>query len=307
MTSKDALEIQSIPKSITIIGGGVIGMEFAFIFKALGSEVTVIEYLEEILCLLDQDVVDVIKTSAEEKGIKIFTASKATAIQKTENDLFITQFEQESNKKFLSSQKVLMAVGRQARIDSLDLNKLGVQLNEKQNGIQVDETMRTSNEHIFAIGDVTNILQLAHVASHQGMVASEVISGLESKMTYDVIPSAIFTTPEIGHVGLSEKEALDKNIPIKVGKFPFMANGKALAMGESEGFVKLILDTESGQLIGGTIIGSHGTDMIATLSTLIGQKIKLEDALHTVYAHPTAAESIHEALLSLEDRGLHNG
>lgn len=307
MTSKDALEITDVPKSITIIGGGVIGMEFAFIFNALGSEVHVIEYMPEILALLDQDVVDVIKMSAEEKGIQIHSGACASGIHETQNNEMITTYMIDEKTHYLSSEKVMMAVGRKPRLKSINLDVLGVSLNSKQNGISVDEQMKTNKDHIYAIGDVTNVIQLAHVASHQGMVASEVIAGMDSKMSYDVIPSAIFTTPEIGHVGVTEREAKEKSLDISVSKFFLAANGKSVAMNETEGFVKVIYDNENDYIIGASIVGGHGTDMIATLVNMIQQKLSKEEVTHVVYAHPTAAESIHEALLGLEGRGIHNG
>jgi len=306
MTSKDALSIEKIPTSITIIGGGVIGMEFAFIFNALGSEVHVVEFAPDILYFLDQDVIDVIRTSAEEKGIKIHSGACASCIHESMNKQMITAFMIEEQVNYISSEKIMMAVGRKARLDSIDLTKLGVDLNEKENGIEVNDHMQTSRDNIYAIGDVTNIMQLAHVASHQGIVAAEVISGLNSTMHYDTVPSAIFTSPEIGHVGMTEREARKEDRDIKISKFPFQANGKALAMGETKGFVKLIYDNEKDCVIGATIVGSSATDMIATLTNLINQKVTKEEAINVIYAHPTAAESIHEAILGLDDRGLHN-
>lgn len=307
MTSRDALEIESIPKSITIIGGGVIGMEFAFIFNALGSDVHVVEYAPEILMLLDQDVVDIIKESAEEKGIKIHTASAASAIHKTEDKTMITSFIKDEQVHYISSEKVMMAVGRRPRLEALDLSLLGVELNDHKNGIAVDVHMRTSKENIYAIGDITNIIQLAHVASHQGIVAAESIAGLKREMAYDIIPSAIFTSPEIGHVGITEKEARELDLNILVSHFYFAANGKSVAMNESKGFVKIIYDVNKDHLIGATIVGGHGTDMIATLTNMIHQKTSKDILSHVVYAHPTIAESIHEALLNLDGKGIHNG
>lgn len=307
MTSRDALEISEIPKSITIIGGGVIGMEFAFIFSELGSQVNVVEYMPEVLSVLDQDVIDVIKESAEEKNIKIYSGACASGIYKTQDDKMLTTYMIGEKTHYITSEKVMMAVGRKPRLESLDLKKLGVELNDKKNGIKVDSQMKTSKENIYAIGDVTNILQLAHVASHQGIVASEVIAGQDSKMSYDVIPSAIFTSPEIGHVGMTEKEAKENGLDYMVSKFFFAANGKSVAMNETEGFVKVVYDNSKDHIIGASIVGGHGTDMIALLTNLIQNKIKKEDLTHVVYAHPTAAESIHEAFLGLENRGLHNG
>lgn len=306
ITSKEALSLREIPKSITIIGGGVIGMEFAFIFNILGSEVHVIEYMPDILNNLDQDVIDVVKESAFEKGIKIHTGACASGIYETENDLVLTSYEIKDKTNYIATEKVMMAVGRKPRIDSLDLETLDVELNEKNNGIKVDNNMKTTNPNVYAIGDVTNIIQLAHVASHQGVVAAESISGLDSKMHYDIVPSAIFTFPEIGHVGITEKKAKEDKIDIKVSHFDFASNGKSVAMNSLKGFVKIITNPETNMVLGATIVGTNATDMIAIISNIISNKISLDEAIKVIYAHPTASESIHEAFLNALDRGLHN-
>lgn len=306
ITSKDALEMTSIAKSITIIGGGVIGMEFAFIYNALGAEVHVVEFQSEVLSILDQDIVDVIRESAEEKGIKIHTSARASSIKETINGSSLTEFVIGETEYQLCSDQVLMAVGRKPRLESLDLNKLKVKLNAKNSGIQVDEHLLTSNKDIYAIGDVTNIIQLAHVASHQGLVAVEHIAGIDSIMHYDNVPSAIFTAPEIGHVGITEKAAIETGLDHKVSKFYFSGNGKSVAMNETEGFVKLVYDNKKKAIVGGAIVGGHGTDMIALLTNLIEQKVSIEEASHVIYAHPTASESIHEAILGIADRGIHS-
>lgn len=305
LTSESLLQLEEVPESMTIIGGGVIGMEFAFIFSALGTQVTVVEFAPEILALLDQDVVEIIKASAQEQGIRILTGAGARQIIAEANGGFITAVQQGEETLYLSSTKVLMAVGRRANIHSLDLEKLGVELNERKNGIAIDETCRTNREHIYAIGDVTNKIQLAHVASHQGMVAMESIAGMDAHMRYDVIPSAIFTHPEVGNVGMTEKEAQAKGIEVKVGSFPFMANGKALCMGEPEGLVKVIADAKTNVILGGVAVGIHATDMVATLAQLVGEGRTLTDAQHVVYAHPTTAEAIHESLLASDQRAIH--
>ncbi len=305
LTSEGILNLTEIPDSLTIIGGGVIGMEFAFIFSELGSNVTVVEFAPEILALLDQDVVDVVKQAAEEKGIRIMAGFGASKILKDINGNMITEAKNGDVVEYISSSEVLMAVGRKANIKALDLDILGVQLNERENGIEINDKCQTNKSNIYAIGDVTNKIQLAHVASHQGLVAMENIAGNEATMEYNVVPSAIFTSPEIGNVGMTEKEATSKGIEIKIGKFPLMANGKALCMGESEGFVKIIADKKTDQVIGGVIIGIHATDMIATVTQLIKDKTKISDAQHTIYSHPTTAESIHEALLSSDGKAIH--
>ncbi|MBP2028149.1 dihydrolipoamide dehydrogenase [Acetoanaerobium pronyense] len=305
LTNEELLNLKEIPKSLTIIGGGVIGMEFAFIYNSLGTKVNVIEYTPQILGLLDSDVADVIKDSAKEKGINIYENAKAVAIKNTLDGLKLLEVEIKGTIHHISSEKLAMATGRKANLESLDLNALDVKLNEKGNGILVDEFMRTSAENIYAVGDVTNIIQLAHVASHQGIVAVDSICSASHKIDYNAIPSAIFVSPEVGHVGLSEKAAKECSTDIIVSKFPFIANGKAIAMGESEGFVKLIADKNSKTILGGTIVGPHATDLMAVLSNLVAQKTTVEKAIDVIYAHPTSSESIHEALLMLEGKGIH--
>ena len=305
LTSKELLDMPAIPKSITIIGGGVIGMEFAFIYRALGSEVNVVEFLPQILAILDEDVVDVIRESAREKGIKIFEKARATAIKETLDGSKLLEVEIENEQFSIASEKIAMAVGRKANLQSLDLDKMGIELNERGNGIRVNEFMLTNVDNIYAIGDVTNVIQLAHVASHQGITAVDHILGKAKAMDYDKVPSAIFTTPEIGQIGLSEKEAAKQNREVLIGKFPFMANGKALTMGENEGFVKLIADAKTRTILGGAVVGIHATDLMATIGNMVAASTKIEDAGHVIYAHPTTSESIHEAILMLDQKGIH--
>lgn len=304
LTNKEILEIKEIPKSLTIVGGGIIGMEFAFIFNSLGSDVTVIEYMDRILNTMDDDIIDIMEAECEKKGIRLYTSSKVEKILETDNKEMITEFNKNDSSNYVIGDYVLMSVGRRPNLDSIDLEKINVKLNEIGNGIKVDEKMVTSNEKIYAIGDVTNIIQLAHVASHQGIVAVENIMGMNSKMSYDAVPSAVFVTPEIGTVGMSEKEAKDKGIDYKIGKFPFAANGKALTLGETEGFVKVIAD-EDDAIIGAAVIGPGATDMIANFTFLIENKINHNKLSHTIFAHPTTAEAIHEAILSLKDGAIH--
>lgn len=305
LTSQDLLELTEVPSSLTIIGGGVIGMEFAFIYNALGTKVNVVEFFPQILNNMDADVAEVIRISAIEKGIKIFESAKASSIKSALDGTKIVEINENNISKYLISERVAMAVGRKANLESLDLTKLGVELNERRNGIMVDANMRTSNPNVYAIGDITNKIQLAHIASHQGIVAADNINGIENEMCYDLVPSAIFTMPEVAHVGLNEKDAGAQNLDYLTGKFPLMANGKAQAMGETEGFVKLVADRETRKIIGGTIVGVHATDMLSTISNIIASGLTIDKAAHVIYAHPTTAESIHEALLNIDGRGIH--
>lgn len=305
LTSQDLLELTEVPSSITIIGGGVIGMEFAFIYNALGAKVNVVEYFPQILNTMDEDAADIIRESAAQRGINLYEGAKALSIKTALDGTKIVEIDENNQTKYLISEKVAMAVGRKANLESLDLEMLKVELNEKRNGISVDAHMRTSNPNVYAIGDITNKIQLAHVASHQGIIAADHINGMQDEMCYDLVPSAIFTMPEIGHVGLTEKDAVSQKLDYIIGKFPLMANGKAQAMGETEGFVKLIAGKETRKIIGGTIVGVHATDMLSTISNIIASGLTIDKAAHVIYAHPTTAESIHEALLSIDGRGIH--
>lgn len=305
LTSEELLNMKEIPKSLTIIGGGVIGMEFAFIYRALGSEVNVVEFLPQILNILDEDVAEVIRSSAQEKGIKVFENAKAMGIKNTLDGSKLLEVEIDGEITSICSQSIAMAVGRKANLKSMALDQLGINLNERGNGIAVDEFMRTNIDHVYAIGDVTNKIQLAHVASHQGMVAIDHILGKGHEMDYRFVPSAIFTSPEIGNVGMTEKEAKKLNMEIITGSFPFMANGKALTMGEPDGFVKIIAEAGSRIIIGCAIVGIHATDLMSVLTNLIVSQTSIDDAAKVIYAHPTTSESIHEAILMLDNRGIH--
>lgn len=298
LTSKELLDIKTMPKKLVIVGGGVIGMEFAFIFRNFGVDVTVVEFLDNILATLDDDISGEITSIAEEKGIKIYTSSKVEEIIDTEDKQSVVVFSKGDKKHYITADKILLAVGRRPNISGFDSKKLGIELNDRGRGIKVNEKMQTNIPNIYAIGDVTNIIQLAHVASHQGIVAVENILGKDEKMNYDVIPSAIFTDPEIAVVGISEKEAKKQNIDIVVGTFPFAANGKALTLGEARGFVKIIKEKSTDKILGAAIIGPHATDLIHELAIAVKNGLKDTDIIKTIHAHPTTSESIHEAALA---------
>ena len=214
-------------------------------------------------------------------------------------------FEKDGTERFITSDKVLVATGREPDVQGLELENTGAAANENGRGIAVDSGMRTSVKHIYAIGDVNSRMQLAHVASHEGMVAVDNILGKDAHMDYTAVPNVIFTSPEIANVGLTEDAALREGLNISVSKFPFGANGKALTMGESEGFVKLIKDLDTGGIIGGAIIGPEASALISTLTMMINSRISEEEIIHTVFAHPTTGESIHEAVLGLGKGAFH--
>lgn len=305
LTSQEMLELKKIPATLTIIGGGVIGMEFAFIFNSLGSQVTVVEYMSDILGTLDQDIIEIIVDECRHRGIKLMTGAKVEEISMTVNGQGLCAFEKDGDRSYAVSELILMAVGRKPNLEAIDLAELGVLLNERKNGIEVDSAMQTSEPDIYAIGDITNKIQLAHVASHQGIVAAENCMGLPATMDYSAIPSAIFLAPEIGVVGLCEREAKSAGIKYQVSKFPFAANGKALSQGEATGFVKVISDESDHRILGAAVIGPGATDMIANFSYYISAKIDYRTIKHLIVAHPTTAEAVQEAILGITGEAIH--
>lgn len=305
LNSKSALDNKNLPKSITIIGGGVIGMEFAFIYSNFGVKVNVVEYMDRLLTMVDDDISEEIKNIAKLNGINIYTSSKVTKIEESENGAAIVFFENEGKEKYLISENVLVAIGREPNMDGLNIEKTGIELNERGKGIKVDNTLKTNVPGIYAIGDVNNKMQLAHVASHQGIIAVDNILSEDKEMKYDCVPNVIFTAPEIASVGLTERECIEKKINIKVSKFPFSANGKALTMGESRGFIKIIKDIDNNKIVGASIIGADASSLISTLTVIIKNNIKDNDIADTIFAHPTTGEVIHEAALGLSIGALH--
>jgi dihydrolipoamide dehydrogenase len=303
--SKEALQINELPKKLVVIGGGVIGMEFAYIFANFGVDISIVEYFDECLASCDKDICSENEKSALNKGIKLYTSAKVEEIIKAEDEECLVVFTQNGEKKYISAEKVLVAVGRTPYFEGIGIEDLGIELNENGKGIKVNSKMQTSIPNIYAIGDVTNVMQLAHVASHQGIVAVKNIMGESCEMDYNVVPAAIFTQPEIAMVGISEKDAEKQKLNIEIGKFPFAANGKALTFGDDKGFIKLIKEKETGRIIGGSIIGIHATDLIGEVTLAIKNNLTAEQIAETIHAHPTTSEVIHEAALALEGGAIH--
>ena len=304
LDSRAALDLDKLPESMVIVGGGVIGMEFAFIFQNFGVDVTVVEYLNQLVSGVDSEIASELNRSARRRRISIKTSSEVKEIKKN-NSAYEVIYQQKNKEKSVKAEKVLMAVGRKPYIDGLKLENIDVKFNAKRKSIQVNEKMETNVKGIYAVGDVTDKTLLAHVASKQGIIAVENINGMNRKMSYDAVPGAIFTSPEIGTVGLTEAEAKAQGIEYRVSTFPFAASGKVMAMGEREGKVKLIVEKESEKIIGGALIGIEASDLIAELTLAVNLSLTAKDLRNTIYAHPTTAEVIHEAALGLEDGAIH--
>jgi dihydrolipoamide dehydrogenase len=305
LNSTTALNLRELPESIAIVGGGVIGMEFAFLYNNLGVEVTVIEYMDRLLAMLDKEESDEIKRIALDQGIKVYTESKVLEVNCEVRDKAVVTFDNKGDKKLLVAEKVLVAIGRQPNMDGLNLDATGVVMDPKRRGIKVNGKMQTNVEHIYAIGDVTNIIQLAHVASHQGIVAVDNIIGHSKEMDYTAVPNVIFTSPEIASVGLSEKACIEQNIEYKIGRFDYSGNGKAITMEETEGYIKLIEDVKNNRLVGATIIGADASTLISSVTIAIQNKLTSEQIRETIFPHPTTTEVIHEAAMGLGIGTLH--
>ncbi|MDD3864725.1 MAG: dihydrolipoyl dehydrogenase [Candidatus Izemoplasmatales bacterium] len=302
--SEQILSLKSMPTSLTIIGGGVIGMEFAFIFGRLGVKVTVIEFLPQILPMVDLDIVQRLTRYAKMANITVITNAAVLSIMQNDNGMAIVKYRQNDAEKSVESEVVLEAVGRIPELNNLGLENINITL-AKNGGIQVDSQMRTNVENIYAIGDCTNLVQLAHVASHQAFVAVDNILGIPTKMDYNFIPSVIFTSPEIATVGKSEKNLQDAGISYQVSKIPYGSNGKALILNQPIGFVKLLRETESKKLVGASAFGVEANALIATLTVALNNNLSVSDIKKTIFAHPTLSEIIHDSALALDNEAIH--
>jgi len=303
MDSTAALEIDRIPKSMMVIGGGYIGCEFASIYRAFGTKVTIVEMLSQILPGEDEEIVCSLKSTLQKKGIDILTDSKVTQIQLTENDTKKIGIRTLQEEKEIVADKVLVSVGRRPQTHGLNLEGIGVRTTQGQ--VLVDECLRTNLPNVFAIGDCIGNYLLAHVASMEGEIAVEnALFNRNKKMDYSAVPRCIFTIPEIGSIGISEKQAQQKNIKIKVGRFPFLANGKAQTENQTEGMVKTITD-ENGRILGAHILGNRATDLIAQLALAMRNGVSAQGFIETIHAHPTLPEAVREAFLKSEGRPLH--
>ncbi len=284
------LNIEYIPESLTIIGGGVIGMEFAAIFNSFGSKVTVIEYTKQILPPFDSDIAKRLKQALSKKGINIVTGAAAKKIEQNEDYEIVVTYDCKGKEESVTSSDLLMAVGRAPRIEGLSLENTGVEFTPR--GIKTDDMLRTNVPHIYAIGDVNAKMMLAHVASAQGECALDSILGRESNIRFDIVPSAVFTVPECGMVGLTEEQCKERGIEIRKGQSFFRANGKALALGEPDGLCKLLFAKEDGRLIGAHIMGASAADLAQQCADMMNADMTLDKIKDIIFGHPTLSEVI---------------
>ena len=290
LDSTGILDIDYVPESLTIIGGGVIGMEFASIFNALGSKVTVIEFMKQILPPFDSDITKRLKQSLTKKGIKIITSAAARKIEQNSEYEVVVTYECKGKEESVVSSNVLMAVGRAPRVEGLGLEAAGVEYSPK--GIVVDDNMQTNVPGIYAIGDVNGRMMLAHVATFQGFRALNHILGKSDEIRFDIVPSAVFTVPECGMAGLTEDQCKAKGIDIMIGQSFFRANGKSLALAEPDGVCKLIFSREDGTLLGAHIMGVEAADLSQQCADMMNRHITLEQMEQIIFSHPSVSEVI---------------
>jgi len=294
LTSRHALELRKIPKSVVVIGGGAIGCEFAYFYNSFGADVTIVEMMDQLLPLEDHEVGAELQKSFKKQGIEILLGSKVSKSKSTNSGVTLTLEDKSGNSTAVKAEMALNAVGVSANVENLNLEEIGIEL---ENGhIKVDHWYRTARPGVYAIGDVIGPPWLAHVASHEGIVCVEKIAGVNTHpVDYLTIPSCTYCQPQVASVGLTERKAREQGYSVKIGKFPFQVLGKARASRATEGFVKLIFDEKYGELLGAHIIGEEATEMIAELVTAKALETTYLELLKTVHAHPTLSEAVMEA------------
>lgn len=301
MTSTDALALDHVPKSLIIVGSGVIGSEFACIFSTLGTEIVMVELMNRMLPTEDSRVAKQMKSTFRKQGIDVMTETTVEEVLEYRPDGIKVKL---SNGEELEAEKLLVSIGRKFNSAGLGLEELGVEMDERGR-IVVDQTMETSVDDIYAVGDVVGGILLAHTATFEGLVAAENATGGHATMNYHVVPACIFTTPEIGSVGLTADKAEEQGISVNVSRFSFGALGKALAMGEDYGFVQLVINTKNDQVLGAQIMGPHASDLIHEVAMAMHMGATAEDIASTIHAHPSLPEAIMEAAEASHGKAIH--
>ncbi len=305
VSSTGALSFEKVPKKFAIIGGGYIGLEMGSVWSRLGSDVTVIEYLDYITPGMDREISNEFQKILTKQGIKFKMGSKVESVKDKGNSVSISYVNVKSSKKeILEFDKVLVSVGRKPYTEGLNLSKVGIKKDSKGR-IEVNNKLQTSVDNIYAIGDVIKGPMLAHKAEEEGIAVAEILAGQSGHVNYNVIPGVVYTSPEVATVGKTEEQLKEENKSYKIGKFPFLANSRAKVNNETDGFVKIIADSKTDKVLGVHIIGPHCGDMIAEMALAMEFGASSEDIARTCHAHPTHTEAIKEAALAVDKRPIH--
>jgi len=305
LSSTGALSISSLPKKMVVVGGGYIGLEMGSVWSRLGTEVQVIEFLEHITPGMDKEISNEFMKILKKQGIKFELNTKVEKITKTNNGVIIETSNKSGDKNKLEADVVLISVGRKPFTNNLNLENIGMDL-DKKGRVKVNKNFETNIKNIYAIGDVIEGPMLAHKAEEEGIAVAELIAGQSGHVNYDVIPGVVYTSPEVASVGKTEEQLKEKGISYKIGKFPFVANSRAKAIDDSEGFVKILADSVTDKVLGVHIIGPHAGEIIAEMSVAMEFSASSEDIARTCHAHPTFSEAIKEAALSVDKRQIHS-
>lgn len=303
ITSREALELREVPLRVVIVGGGATGVEFAYLYRTYGAQVTLVELLPRLVPLEDEEISAELEKALEKQGINSMTGSKVDSVQVDGSTAKVT-VSGEAGETEIECDKVLVAVGAQGNVEGIGLEELGV---ETERGfITIDDSMATNVPGVYAIGDVTGKLLLAHVASAQGVMAVETIAGLEPmKLDYDLMPKATYCRPQVASFGLTEAQATERGYTVKAGKFPLIASGKALALDETEGMIKLVVDAELGDVLGAHMIGTEVTELLGEVSLARMLESTTKELGWLVHPHPTISETLKEAALASDGEAIH--
>ena len=305
VSSTGALKLEQVPKKMVVVGGGYIGLEMGSVWSRLGAEVHVVEFLDHITPGMDKEISAEFMKILKKQGIKFHLQHKVEKIKKSETGAIISTLNKEGNKINFDCDVVLISVGRKPNTQGLNLEKIGVQLDDKKR-IKTNKNFQTNLANIFAIGDVIDGPMLAHKAEDEGVAVAENIVGQSGHVNYDTIPGVIYTTPEVASIGKTEEQLIKENINYKIGKFSFMANSRAKAIDDSDGFVKILADKKTDKVLGAHLIGPHAGELIAEIGIAMEFGASSEDIARTCHAHPTFSEAVKEAALSVDKRAIHS-
>ena len=305
VSSTGALKLEQVPKKMVVVGGGYIGLEMGSVWSRLGSEVHVVEFLDHITPGMDKEISSEFMKILKKQGINFHMQHKVEKIKKNNNNAIVSTLNENGTKKDFECDVVLISVGRKPNTEGLNLQKIGVELDEKKR-VKTDKNFKTNQNNIYAIGDVISGPMLAHKAEDEGIAVAENIAGQSGHVNYDTIPGVIYTSPEVASIGKTEEQLKELKINYKIGKFSFMANSRAKAIDDTEGFVKILADEKTDQVLGAHLIGPHAGELIAEIGIAMEFGASSEDIARTCHAHPTFSEAVKEAALSVEKRAIHS-
>jgi dihydrolipoamide dehydrogenase len=304
LTSREAVVLRERPASAIVVGAGPIGMEFAHVWQAYGSQVTIVEMLPHILPLEDDEVSSVVERAFRRRKVKQLTSTRVEAIEVTADGARVRVSSEKKGEQTLEAERVLIAVGVRPNSENLGLDEAGVRM--ERGNVVIDDQLRTSLPGVYAIGDLTGKLALAHVASTQGVVAAETIAGIETRtLDYEAMPRCTYCQPQVASFGLTEAQATERRHRTRTSSFPFLANGKALGLGERDGFVKIVADEASGEILGAHLVGPEVTELLPELVAARTWELTPEEIARSVHAHPTLSEALAEAALGVSGKPIH--